>query len=104
MLIDTTGVENDSQNHSLRKTRRFPEPGVPAVIVCVCHAVCERRLEAVISAGADTAEKVERHCGAGGDCGACRPDIEHLIERVSLVGPRTTAAHASEGMNRGVSG
>jgi bacterioferritin-associated ferredoxin len=56
------------------------------MIVCVCNAICERRLEAVIIAGADTAEKVERNCGAGGDCGACRPDIERAIER-TMGGP-----------------
>ncbi|HEY0712333.1 MAG TPA: (2Fe-2S)-binding protein [Polyangia bacterium] len=57
------------------------------MIVCVCHGVCEKRLEAVIEAGAHTPEQVERQCGAGGDCGACRPDVERLIERITLGAP-----------------
>jgi len=50
------------------------------VIVCVCRAVCDRRLAAIVDQGAETVEEVERVCGAGGDCGTCRPEIEALIE------------------------
>lgn len=65
------------------------------MIVCVCHGVCERRLEALVVAGADTPDKVERQCGAGGDCGTCRPDIERLIERISLGAPRISGPVAT---------
>lgn len=58
------------------------------MIVCICTATCERRLEAVIAEGAHTVGEVERRCGAGGDCGSCRPDIERVIERVTLGAPR----------------
>jgi bacterioferritin-associated ferredoxin len=58
------------------------------MIVCVCHGVCERRLEAVVAAGAHTLGEVERQCGAGGDCGACRPEVERIIDRVTLTAPR----------------
>jgi ferredoxin len=27
---------------------------------------------------------VERACGAGGDCGTCRPEIERVLERVMV--------------------
>jgi bacterioferritin-associated ferredoxin len=71
------------------------------MIVCVCTATCERRLEAAVAAGADTPEKIERHCGAGGDCGACRPDIERLIERLTLGAPRC-ANHGASTLPPGV--
>jgi bacterioferritin-associated ferredoxin len=71
------------------------------MIVCVCNAVCERRLEAAVAAGNDTAEKIERHCGAGGDCGACRPEIERLIERITLGAPRC-ANHAGSTVPPGI--
>jgi bacterioferritin-associated ferredoxin len=58
------------------------------MIVCVCHGVCEKRLQAVVEAGATTPEQVERQCGAGGDCGACRSDVERVIELVTLGAPR----------------
>ena len=58
------------------------------MIVCVCLGVCERKLTALVAAGADTPEKIERQCGAGGDCGTCRPDIERLIERTHLTSAR----------------
>jgi bacterioferritin-associated ferredoxin len=51
------------------------------MIVCVCNAVCEREIEMLIASGVDTPEAIERHCGAGGDCGTCRPDVQNLIDR-----------------------
>jgi assimilatory nitrate reductase catalytic subunit len=57
------------------------------MIVCVCKAVCERELEQLVEAGAESPEQIERHCGAGGDCGSCRPDIERIIERITLRPP-----------------
>ena len=57
------------------------------MIVCICHGVCERRLEALAEAGADCLEKMERACGAGGDCGSCREEIEQIISRKRLIPP-----------------
>jgi bacterioferritin-associated ferredoxin len=58
------------------------------MIVCLCHAVSERDLENLVESGAcATAADVEKACGAGGDCGACRQDVERVIERVSLRPP-----------------
>jgi assimilatory nitrate reductase catalytic subunit len=51
------------------------------MIVCVCNAVCQREIEMLIASGVDTPDAIERHCGAGGDCGTCRPDVQNLIER-----------------------
>ena len=51
------------------------------MIVCVCNVVCQREIEMLIASGVNTPEAIERHCGAGGDCGTCRPDVQNLIER-----------------------
>ena len=49
------------------------------MIVCICRAVCDRELKTTIAHGARSLDEVERACGAGGDCGSCRPDIERLL-------------------------
>ena len=51
------------------------------MIVCVCHAVSEKQLRAVVGRGACTLEEVERACGAGGDCGTCQPEIVALLRK-----------------------
>ena len=33
----------------------------------------------MVGAGANTAEAVAAACGAGGDCGACRPMLAELV-------------------------
>lgn len=48
--------------------------------VCVCRAVTEREIKASIDGGATTVAAVTRACRAGGDCGACRGEIEELLE------------------------
>jgi bacterioferritin-associated ferredoxin len=50
------------------------------MIVCVCKGVTDRHLEALVAAGAQTTEQVEKLCGAGGDCGACRSEVERIVE------------------------
>jgi bacterioferritin-associated ferredoxin len=43
--------------------------------VCVCFAVTDATIDAVIAGGAGTIDAVTRACRAGGDCGACRGEI-----------------------------
>jgi bacterioferritin-associated ferredoxin len=62
------------------------------MIVCLCRAVCEQQLRAVVGRGARSLEEVERACGAGGDCGSCQPEIAALLQRQ---GPRPAAAAAT---------
>jgi bacterioferritin-associated ferredoxin len=57
------------------------------MIVCICRGVTDRHLEALVSAGAQTVEQVEKACGAGGDCGACRSEVERIVECGSLCAP-----------------
>ena len=49
------------------------------MIVCLCRGVSERDIRRVVGAGANTAEAVAAACGAGGDCGACRPMLAELV-------------------------
>ncbi len=50
------------------------------MIVCVCKGLSDQHLDALIAAGARTAQEVEQACGAGSDCGACRAEVERLVE------------------------
>ena len=49
------------------------------MIVCVCHAVSDRAIRAVIADGAQTVRDVARRCSAGTDCGACRCTIREML-------------------------
>lgn len=49
------------------------------MIVCVCHAVSERKLGSLVSAGCRTVGDLRRACGAGGDCAACVPDLMSIL-------------------------
>ena len=48
-------------------------------IVCVCHNVGARRISAAIAGGATSLDQVGAACGAGTNCGSCRPEIAALI-------------------------
>jgi bacterioferritin-associated ferredoxin len=49
--------------------------------VCICRAVTEKRVQAIIDKGdATTVDEVTQACGAGGDCGGCIGTIEEMIE------------------------
>jgi bacterioferritin-associated ferredoxin len=60
--------------------------------VCVCRAVSDARVEKVIEGGAVTVEAITRACGAGGDCGACRGQLEDMIEERTAAEDRVPAA------------
>jgi bacterioferritin-associated ferredoxin len=51
--------------------------------VCVCYAVTDREVREAIDSGAQTVCEVTSACRAGGDCGACRGQIEDMIEDAS---------------------
>ncbi len=50
------------------------------MFVCVCRAVTQQEVKAVIDGGARSVDEVTRACCAGDDCGACHEKIEELIE------------------------
>jgi bacterioferritin-associated ferredoxin len=55
------------------------------MIVCICKAVPESRIQEVIEAGARSVVDVGRACGAGTDCGTCAGSIEELITEQRLL-------------------
>jgi len=50
------------------------------MLVCHCHAVCDRTIRQCIREGARSADDVGDACGAGTGCGGCRPVIEDILE------------------------
>jgi bacterioferritin-associated ferredoxin len=61
--------------------------------VCICRAVSEREVKAVIEAGADTVAAVTKACCAGDDCGACHGVIRELIEQRKEAAARDSVRH-----------
>ncbi len=59
-------------------------------IVCVCHGVGAREIEAAACAGASTSDAVGAATKAGTNCGSCRPAIARLLE-TTLSQPREAA-------------
>ncbi len=51
------------------------------MIVCVCAGISERKLRAVVADGATTLKQIERRCGAGAGCGACRPLLRECLRQ-----------------------
>jgi bacterioferritin-associated ferredoxin len=56
------------------------------MVLCICKAVTDRELDAVIHAGARSVAEVESRTGAGTDCGCCREEIEERL-RSGAQGP-----------------
>ena len=50
------------------------------MIVCSCYGVSDRTIRKLIEEGADTAQEIERACGAGSDCGSCKRQVCELVE------------------------
>ncbi len=54
------------------------------MVICHCEAVNDRRIVAEIVDGALDVEDVAARCGAGAQCGGCRPTIEALLVTLGL--------------------
>lgn len=52
---------------------------VPSHTVCTCLGVSETVICAAIAQGAKSVEAVAQVCGAGSECGSCRPEISALL-------------------------
>jgi bacterioferritin-associated ferredoxin len=52
-------------------------PPLP-VLICRCHCVEERELEALAAAGCDLAE-IAKRTGATTHCGSCRAQVEAIV-------------------------
>ena len=63
------------------------------MIICVCRAVCDRRLRALAADGHQSLDAIAAACGAGEDCGTCQPDIEQIIAETALVRASRCGGH-----------
>lgn len=50
------------------------------MLLCVCHAVSDRTVRALVQREGCSAEQVARRTGAGTGCGACVADLRRLVE------------------------
>ncbi|KZD03537.1 (2Fe-2S)-binding protein [Oceanibaculum pacificum] len=57
--------------------------------VCICNAISDRRVRAVIEDGAATVGQVYRACGSQPQCGRCRTTI------CDMLGERRAASNAA---------
>ena len=51
------------------------------MLLCHCRGVSDRVIRTAIAYGARCPEEVAAACGAGRDCGGCRPAVEDLLEQ-----------------------
>jgi bacterioferritin-associated ferredoxin len=56
------------------------------MIVCHCRAVNHATVRECIDRGAQCADDVAAHCGAGSVCGGCRPTVESMVADRDAVG------------------
>jgi len=50
------------------------------MVLCHCRGVNDRVIDCAITCGARSVADVAAACGAGAQCGGCRPAIETMLE------------------------
>lgn len=53
------------------------------MFVCLCEAVNDRTVEEAIAHGARTVHAIGEACGAGTNCGGCRPLLEEMLKEAT---------------------
>jgi Anaerobic dehydrogenases, typically selenocysteine-containing len=79
-----SGTDVDSYRHALFA------PKVPADMaawtrsrgICACTGVNEEQLRQSIAAGNISLSQIAQDCGAGGECGSCKPEIMTMIRMI----------------------
>ncbi|HLS55771.1 MAG TPA: (2Fe-2S)-binding protein [Zeimonas sp.] len=51
------------------------------MIVCICRAVSDRQIRAVVSQGASSLSEVRAELGTGECCGKCSRQVRELIDQ-----------------------
>ncbi|MBV9994480.1 MAG: nitrate reductase [Caulobacteraceae bacterium] len=54
-------------------------------LICACRGVREAKIREALAKGAPSVEAVGETTGAGGGCGACRPEIARMVRELSPV-------------------
>jgi|JI9StandDraft_2_1071091.scaffolds.fasta_scaffold895808_2 assimilatory nitrate reductase catalytic subunit len=60
------------------------------MIICICEGVNDRDVRRIVSQGACNLSTLKRLCGAGGDCGACRPQLRRMIRETPPAESKTS--------------
>ena len=55
------------------------------MFVCLCRGVTSQEVSSAVESGACTSKQVARVCGAGSDCGRCRPTVRAIIASMQLI-------------------
>lgn len=55
------------------------------MIVCHCHGVTDRVVDAFVSVGMSTTDQLAAVCGAGSDCGGCVDRLAAILEAADRV-------------------
>ncbi|MZR62014.1 nitrate reductase [Alcanivorax sp. DP30] len=53
-------------------------------VICSCHQVRQKTIEASVEEGADTVEAIGLCCKAGTNCGSCIPELRGLLETLAV--------------------
>lgn len=61
------------------------------MIICLCKAVNERRLRDAVRSAEEPVVEVQRRCGAGTVCGACRDDVVRIVRDEQVRGEQLAA-------------
>jgi bacterioferritin-associated ferredoxin len=59
------------------------------MVVCHCLRINDRVISRFTADPAVTTDDITRECGAGGQCGGCRPTIDALLEAARAGGAVT---------------
>lgn len=57
------------------------------MIVCHCFGLTDRDIRAVVRSGAESPFQVAELCGAGADCGGCRPEVRRITTEEASPAP-----------------
>jgi bacterioferritin-associated ferredoxin len=55
------------------------------MFVCLCRGVTSREVAEAAHRGARTSKEIAAACGAGSDCGRCRPTVRAIITSLQPV-------------------
>jgi len=63
----------------LRTTLRFPFPTEPALYVCICNALNERKVREAMASCPGSVARIYKHHGCVPQCGKCVPVLRDMV-------------------------
>ncbi len=79
-----SGTDVDAYRHALLAPKVPPDMAAWSRSrgICACTGVNEEQLRHSIAAGNITLSQIAQDCGAGGECGSCKPEIMAMIRLI----------------------